>query len=96
MLLKTKEHGQDTAGKCIRFQSPGFHSCAALTAQVFMSLRQYCCCVSYKRCHISGLHFAIFGLGSTRSKIIYFKSIEGWLYDTLGGNRNSKSKWLEW
>lgn len=64
MLLKPKQkntvNAQDTAGKCVRFQSPGFHSCAALTAQVFMPLRQdYCCWVSCKRCHTSGLQFAI-------------------------------------
>ena len=28
---------QDTAGTYIRFQSPGFHSCAVLTAQVFVT-----------------------------------------------------------
>lgn len=52
---RTQSNGQDTAGKCVRFQSTGFHSCTALTGQVFMPLRQdYCCWVSYKRCYISG------------------------------------------
>lgn len=61
MLLKQKNtNGQDTAGKCVRFQSPGFHSCAVLTAQVCTSLRhEYCCWLPYKRCHISGWHFVI-------------------------------------
>lgn len=57
---RTQSKGQDTAGKCVRFQSLGFCSCAVLTAQVFMSLGQEnCCWVPYTRRHISGLLFII-------------------------------------
>lgn len=62
MVLNTKRtysNGQDTVGKCVRFPSLGFPTCAALIAQVYMSLRQEHCCwypvkdVTFQICTLS-------------------------------------------